>query len=327
MLPVKMDLTEKIAATLRQLRLDYPVNGEVLTAEKLSKAIGNNRAWMSQIESRRLKKIKREDIIKIYKLLHNEPDEKKAELIAEADLCSPFETRFDSDKKNSSYVNDSYSEGIISLDNLMSELRDTLLQKYKELNDSDRNTMLGCIESMIDNFYNDYYFTHLIYTVPIPSIEENFWGTEYIEEYHKALDIVYKQYIINLHTAFEKTDLKSFCSNYKEICSSIINRLTNLSPDEMFDNLDIVIEIDYYSKRIFAYIKNSKEYKLPNIELITLFDMINSMIQTLYDKLKLQSPLPITISNLSSNETYFDSIQLEISNRIMKAIKIITLLK
>ena len=327
MLPVKMDLTEKIAATLRQLRLDYPVNGEILTAEKLSKAIGNNRAWMSQIESRRLKKIKREDIIKIYKLLNNEPDEKKAELIAEADLCSPFETRFDSDKKNSSYVNDSYSEGIISLDNLMSELRDTLLQKYKELNDSDRNTMLGCIESMIDNFYNNYYFTHLIYTVPIPSIEENFWGTEYIDEYHKALDIVYKQYIINLHTAFEKTDLKSFCSNYKEICSSIINRLTNLSPDEMFDNLDIVIEIDYYSKRIFAYIKKSKEYKLPNIELKTLFDMINSMIQTLYDKLKLQSPLPITISNLSSNETYFDSIQLEISNRIMKAIKIITLLK
>lgn len=323
MLPVKMDLTEKIAATLRQLRLNYPVNGEILTAEKLSKAIGNNRAWMSQIESRRLKKIKREDIIKIYKLLHNEPNEKKAELIAEADLCSPFETRFDSDKNNSSYVNDSYSEGIISLDNLMSELRDTLLQKYKELDDPDRNTMLGCIESMIDNFYNNYNFTHLIYTVPIPYIEEDFWENKYVEEYNKSLDEIYKQYVINLHTAFEKTDLKSFCSNYKEIYSSIINRLSNLTPDEISDNLDIVMEIDYYNRRVFTYINKSKEYKLPNIELNTLFDMINSMIHLLYDKLKSQSPLPISISNLSLNETNFDSVQLEISKRIIKAIKII----
>ena len=70
MLPMKLDLTEELAATLRQLRLDHPVNGEVLTAEKLSKAKGNNRAWMSQIESRRLKKIKREDVIKIYRLLY-----------------------------------------------------------------------------------------------------------------------------------------------------------------------------------------------------------------------------------------------------------------
>ena len=86
MLPMKLELTEELAATLRQLRLDHPVNGEVLTAENLSKAIGNNRAWMSQIESRRLKKIRREDIIKIYKLLFNENDDHKAEDIAEMDL-------------------------------------------------------------------------------------------------------------------------------------------------------------------------------------------------------------------------------------------------
>lgn len=86
MLPMKLDLTEELAATLRQLRLDHPVNGEVLTAEKLSKAIGNNRAWMSQIESRRLKKIKREDIISIYSLLFNFENEREAEDKAELDL-------------------------------------------------------------------------------------------------------------------------------------------------------------------------------------------------------------------------------------------------
>lgn len=86
MLPMKLDLTEELAATLRQLRLDHPVNGEVLTAENLSKAIGNNRAWMSQIESRRLKKIRREDIIAIYKVLYNEKDDYQAEYRAELDL-------------------------------------------------------------------------------------------------------------------------------------------------------------------------------------------------------------------------------------------------
>ena len=86
MLPMKLDLTEELAATLRQLRLDHPVNGEVLTAENLSKAIGNNRAWMSQIESRRLKKIRREDIIAIYKVLYDEADDYKAEYRAELDL-------------------------------------------------------------------------------------------------------------------------------------------------------------------------------------------------------------------------------------------------
>lgn len=85
MLPVNLYLTENLAAKLREIRLEYPVNGEILTAENLSKAIGNNRAWMSQIESRRLKKIRREDIIKIYQCIF-ELDKVAAEEKAETDL-------------------------------------------------------------------------------------------------------------------------------------------------------------------------------------------------------------------------------------------------
>ena len=110
MLPMKLDLTEELAATLRQLRLDHPVNGEVLTAEKLSKAIGNNRAWMSQIESRRLKKIKREDIIKIYKLLFSYQDDQTAEDKAEFDLLS-----FLKDGKSKMFL--SYSKDIVDGEN------------------------------------------------------------------------------------------------------------------------------------------------------------------------------------------------------------------
>lgn len=102
MLPVKLDNTKELAIKLRDLRLKHPVNGEVLTAENLSKAIGNNRAWMSQIESRRLKKIKREDIIKIYKLLYDYDDE-FAERYAEKDLkCLYVSPQIDAEKVISS---------------------------------------------------------------------------------------------------------------------------------------------------------------------------------------------------------------------------------
>ena len=85
MLPINLDLTESLAAKLREIRLNNPIDGEILTAENLSKAIGNNRAWMSQIESRRLKKIRREDIIKIYRYLYN-TDDRTSEEKAESDL-------------------------------------------------------------------------------------------------------------------------------------------------------------------------------------------------------------------------------------------------
>lgn len=86
MLPAKIDLNERLCAKLRELRINNPVEEEVLTAENLSRLIGNNRAWMSQIESGRLKKIKREDVIAIYKLLFNISSDSEAEDKAEEDL-------------------------------------------------------------------------------------------------------------------------------------------------------------------------------------------------------------------------------------------------
>lgn len=82
----KIDLNDKLRAKLREIRINNLVSQEVLTAENLSKAIGNNRAWMSQIESGRLKKIKREDVIAIYKLLFSVSSDSEAEEMAEVDL-------------------------------------------------------------------------------------------------------------------------------------------------------------------------------------------------------------------------------------------------
>ena len=112
MLPIKIDLTKELATKLRQLRLENPVNGEILTAENLSKAIGNNRAWMSQIESRRLKKIKREDIIAIYKLLYSISSTEEAEEKAELDLIDYLinKSKFQSKKIISTKGNDNNNE-------------------------------------------------------------------------------------------------------------------------------------------------------------------------------------------------------------------------
>lgn len=82
MLPLRINLDEKIRICLRSQRLNAIVDGKTLTAEQLSLAIGKNRAWMSQIESGRLKTIRREDIISLYKYLfdlNDEDAEKKAE--------------------------------------------------------------------------------------------------------------------------------------------------------------------------------------------------------------------------------------------------------
>lgn len=325
MLPIKMELTEKVAATLRRLRLEYPVDGEILTAEKLSKAIGNNRAWMSQIESRRLKKIKREDIIKIYKLLHNETDDTKAEQLAEVDLCSSFYNRYDSEISGISFVNDSYSEGIVSLDNLMSDLRDVLFAEYKKMKDNgERNAMLGCIESMIDNFRNDYEHTNSIYTPLISYADPEYFGEKYAKQYYNSLDDVCMNYTLSLHEAFAKADIDSFLGYAIEIYNDIMADISTITQNETFeDMMELIMCIENYSNRTFIYIdriKQGKEHQT-DISLDTIFNMLTDMTKALLDKLKLNYFLTDIIPNFQSDKSELDAKQLEINNAIMLAIK------
>lgn len=327
MLPTKLDLTEKVAATLKRLRLEHPVDGEILTAENLSKSIGNNRAWMSQIESRRLKKIKREDVIKIYRLLHGISDDKIAEQIAEADLCSSYENRYDSEKSKSSFVNDSYSEGMISLDNLISDLRDVLFEKYTQLdNDEDRNTLLGCIESMIDNFKNDYEHTHLIYTVHIPYADPDYLGQSHADECYKSLDNVYKEYVLSLHEAFDKVDIDSFLENYESIYNNIMAGLNTVDTSDPFDIVESIVEIQHYSRRFFCYIERVQNNKVPslNVNPDKIFTLFTKMLNALLNKMKLNRSFSCKAPTFQSSTSELDALQLEINNIIMTAIKIVT---
>ena len=154
MLPMKLDLTEELAATLRQLRLNHPVNGEVLTAENLSKAIGNNRAWMSQIESRRLKKIRREDIIAIYKVLYGEENDYNAEYRAEVDLMKFI---FDGKDDNSEFISGGSIDSIYS-DDAYNEYRN----KHEGTNYTDKDLLYEKQRLMeISNNLVNHFMTHL----------------------------------------------------------------------------------------------------------------------------------------------------------------------
>ena len=70
-LPPKIENTSEFASMIKQLRLNHPHNGHIITAGELSLSLNRNKTWISQIESRRIKNIKVDDIISIYMYLMN----------------------------------------------------------------------------------------------------------------------------------------------------------------------------------------------------------------------------------------------------------------
>lgn len=262
MLPIKLDLTEELAATLRQLRLDHPVNGKILTAENLSKEIGNNRAWMSQIESRRLKKIKREDIIKIYKLLYNETDDYQAEYHAEVDLMQFITENIDSQKfvmtdgtANKKYSNNERYGNDYEALNYTNE---DLLRDKKNLMEINSNIVdtfmyeLKAIPSCIE--HNDYINQYMSLEY---SLKENFKDTLYVihnlqlsalkyatEEEHKefieSIDTISQK----LNTIANKKQLEKFISELqsaKEILSDYDKFRNELPEDKLLINVTLLL--------------------------------------------------------------------------------------
>jgi hypothetical protein len=309
------------------LRLEHPVDGEILTAEKLSNSIGNNRAYISQVESRRLKKIKREDIIKIYQVLCNEPDETVAEEMATLDLFSTF-MRYDSGKKDSSSIDDSYSEAIVSIDNSLSELRNVLLENYKNLHDDiDRDNLIGCLKLMVDNFRNDYKHAHRIYAVPINYADPEYLGEDYAKSYYDSLDTVCENYELAIREAFNQADIDSFLNNYIEIYNDLMEDINGIDMENAFDDhIDVIVGVEHYSRRIFYYIdriQNGKKHS-KNVSTDELFDLLMTMLKTLLTRLKLNYSLSDTIPTFKSSKNELDSKQLEITNAIMFIIKAVT---
>lgn len=215
MLPIKMELTEELAATLRQLRLDHPVNGEILTAENLSKAIGNNRAWMSQIESRRLKKIKREDIIKIFKLLYNETDDYLAEYRAEINL---MQFLVDNNRNDSTFISggaidrqysdDAYSE-YRNKHNGINYTNEDLLREKKILMETATNIVNNFMEELKN----------------IPSCLEH---NNYINQFMELEDYL-RDYFKDMMFIIDNLPLNALQYATEEEHSNFIKSITNIS--------------------------------------------------------------------------------------------------
>lgn len=294
MLPIKLELTEELATTLRQLRLDHPVNGEILTAENLSKAIGNNRAWMSQIESRRLKKIKREDIIKIYKLLFNEPDDYKAEYRAELDL-----EKF--------YIN----KDAISLSKP----------------DEDLENMIGFKEvpPESDDYYNRQSFTFLMNSL-IDILSEKFSDLLQDEDTEKQADFLHliALFMGDINNAYEDTQIF-----LEKLPLDLLQYATLDERQDILDKLDYIsnllrsFDIRYTEQRFIERINNHKSNKYFTIDtgsliygltelskLVEKNDIINGSIVKYINEfigivkkyyLAKNIPIPITINELSND--------------------------
>lgn len=313
MLPMKLDLTEELAATLRQLRLEHPVNGEVLTAENLSKAIGNNRAWMSQIESRRLKKIKREDIIKIYKLLYSEEDDYRAEYRAELAL-EKFYTNNDAlfplDSNNDLENKLDFKEVPLESDDyynrqsftfLMDALNDILSEKFFDFLQSDDTEKQADFLHLIALFMGDinsaYEDTRIfLEKLPLDLLQ---YATQ--EERQDILDKL--DYISNM--------LRSFDIRYTE--QRFIERVDNHKKNKCFtkDTQSLIYGLTELSKLV-------EKSDIINGSIVEYINGFIDIVKRYY--LAKNIPVPIAINELDKNSkkedwlSTIDKLQLLLSD-------------
>ena len=297
MLPMKLDLTEELAATLRQLRLDHPVNGEVLTAEKLSKAIGNNRAWMSQIESRRLKKIKREDIIKIYKLLFGYQENQEAENKAEIDLLSFLKNGknklffrysnnvIDDEKinKNDDHLDDDLSDIEERLTKMYtdncSKLYDKLIELYNSKEKINEKSILAATVNKLLRLFNttleDDSFLNVITSIPFDLYR--FAKENEKEEIDKSIN--------ELTRALNKFEHRKIVYSFVDRVEFISEVLSEKHPEIKNINDSIILSVMELSEILYKYPIIPMEIKVTAmnefIKMLDLYSQKTSMIFTL----------------------------------------------
>lgn len=177
---------------------------------------------------------------------------------------------------------------------------------------------------MISNFQSDFEHTNTIYTASISYADPEYFGEKYAKEYYKSLDDVAKNYIINLHEAFEKADTDSFLSYVRETYSDLLKDINTIDSNTSHeDMMDLVMWIDSFNRHTFTYIdriKSGKHHKT-TISLDELFNIITNLSTAFLNKLKLNYTYTIPIPTFKSSKSELDAKQLEISNAIMLIIK------
>ena len=310
MLPMKLDLTEELAATLRQLRLDHPVNGEILTAEKLSRAIGNNRAWMSQIESRRLKKIKREDIIKIYKLLFNYENDQDAEDKAELELLKFFRAKDDtllfgykhhdenegllSDNSNTDTSDDISNEQLSRISNSYitncKKISDLLIDIYKDKEKNiDKAKLALRVRKLLELLYDDNgYFLELFASIPF-ELYQYANETDKIEIDKKAKELT---------DTLNKLKHKKLIISFVDRIEFILEELSQPAPKMKIINDNIILCVIELSDIIYEY---------PIIPMNLKSVAVNELIKML-DEYSQKTSMVFTLKPIPEENTSMDDI-------------------
>lgn len=166
MLPLRISLNDNVRAYLRNLRLDNKIDNKVLTAEELSLLIGKNRAWVSQIESGRLKTIRREDII-FFVNFFNQTDTSNTEKDIELFLNSNNDALKDNALNNDNWDNVD-TELIIddSFNLLLDSLVNSFNRIYVKLSKEEQRIMTNSIYALLENYNTNSTMTNRIIGLP-----------------------------------------------------------------------------------------------------------------------------------------------------------------
>lgn len=222
-LPDKIDNTEAFAAMFKKLRTETPKNGKILTSQELSLIVyPKNRAWVSQIENRRLKKVKSQDMIAVYECLFDEDYDTAKE-------------HFEADYEN-------YSTKQEQFDKITSLLLNTLYTKYNVLKSpSDRDDLcnvLSCLNSGFSQNYRDTVF--ILNNMNFSSLKDA------LEVDHSRI----MNQLINLKYEINSFGKKAKLSRVCELIHGLIDTYTLKTANPMTESL----------KNAYVYISDGYKY-------------------------------------------------------------------
>lgn len=244
-LPPKIENTSEFASMIKQLRLNHPHNGHIITAGELSLSLNRNKTWISQIESRRIKNIKVDDIISIYMYLMNTDKINAKECLK---------------KDYQILVNKNYI-----IKQLLEHFTHIIIEKYSILSTTTEqeqliNLMTNINSGFVNNF-ND--FLHILCDFDFSLL------TELSLEKHDEIinsfsDIKHKLNSYHFQNILEKLNQESL---------KIIDNI-NVSDRSMFDCMN-------FCKKCMAYISQLEKPEMETLLSQSGIDEINTFISAL----------------------------------------------
>ncbi len=229
----KIENTKEFADMFRKLREDSIKNGKMVTAQQLSLAVyPKNRAWASQVESGRLKKVKYEDMITVYKYLFDLNEESALK-------------RFENDYKALIRKQQEFKQ-------LTTKLFDTLQKQYNSLETHDEQqrlyNVLSCLNSGFEKNYSD--TIDILYKLDFALLKES------ISDEHRQIMEDFSSLKEQINAFQYRDKLNRVCHSLDQLIEKQQKNLNNLNGESLIDTFDFVSHSLRYMTLMMQLIDN-----------------------------------------------------------------------